>query len=267
MGYPYAMSKTVAPEAPKRAGRKPKAADGESSASLSRDAVIAHALKLVQQETADAITIARLAADLGVSTGLIHYFVGSRDAMLARVLNESLRSFVGSLHPPTGHWREDLASLLVQTHRSKLTWKGVTTYLAEHNRYRLFHEVGPGERDYGLAFFDRFGRIMQSGGFSGAQAAMAYHLSMLFLESVAVSHLRHRMPAEHNRYLLDHMAQFDAEDHAGAAFMMESFASLDTDTTFSDGLAVLLNAFEGWLPPPGAGKARKQAARPASNRI
>lgn len=248
-------------ESPRRAGRRPKAAAGEISTSLSRDAVIAHALKLVQQETADAVTIARLAADLGVSTGLIHYFVGSRDAMLATVLNESLRSFVGSLHPPTGHWRQDLASLLVQTHRSKLTWKGITTYLAEHNRYRLFHEVGPGERDYGLAFFDRFGRIMQSGGFSGTQAAMAYHLSMLFLESVAVSHLRHRMPAEHNRYLLDHMAQFDAKDHAGAAFMMDSFASLDTETTFSDGLAVLLNAFESWLKPPTDRAAPKRPAR------
>ena len=243
------MSKTVDAERPKRAGRKPKAADGATSNSLTRDAVLAHALKLVRHETIDAITIARLAADLEVSTGLIHYFVGSRDALLSQVLNETLRSFVQGLAPLTGAWRVDLDALIRQTHDSKLTWRGITTYLAEHNRYRLFHEVEPGERDYGLVYFDTFGRIMQTGGFTSDQAAMAYHLSMLFLESVAVSHLRHRMPAEHEQYLMSHMSQFDAEAYEGAAFMMPSFAKVSTEKTFSSGLSVLLDAFESWLAP------------------
>ena len=243
------MSMSQTEKKPKRAGRRPRAADGESPNNLTREAVIAHALHLAQEENADAITIARLASDLGVSTGLIHYFVGSRDAMLAQVLNESRRSFVLGLNPPKGEWREDLERLLIETHESKLAWKGITTYLAEHNRHRLFHDVESGERDYGLGYFDHFARIMKNGGFSADQAAMAYHLSMLFLESVAISHLRRRMPANHKDYLVDHMRQFDSEEYEGAAYMMGSFASVSTDATVSTGLKLLLDAFESWLKP------------------
>ena len=244
---------TSSPEKPKRVGRRPKAADGSTQNSLTREAVIAHALQLAQEENADAITIARLAADLGVSTGLIHYFVGSRDAMLAQVLNESRRSFVLGLALPRGKWREDLERLLIQTHESKLAWKGITTYLAEHNRHRLFHDVESGERDYGLGYFDYFARIMKKGGFTAAQAAMAYHLSMLFLESVAISHLRRRMPANHKNYLLDHMKQFDPGEYEGASFMMGKFASVSTEVTVSTGINLLLDAFATWLKPPKGG--------------
>ena len=241
---------------PKRAGRRPKASDGSTPNNLTREAVIAHALHLAQEENADAITIARLASDLGVSTGLIHYFVGSRDAMLAQVLNESRRSFVLGLTPPKGKWREDLERLLTQTHESKLAWKGITTYLAEHNRHRLFHDVESGERDYGLGYFDYFARIMKMGGFTADQAAMAYHLSMLFLESVAISHLRRRMPVNHRDYLLDHMSQFDTTEYEGAAYMMGSFASVSTEATVSTGLKLLLDTFESWLKPIKVGKSK-----------
>jgi AcrR family transcriptional regulator len=248
-------------EKPKRSGRKPKSADGGASNSLTRDGVIAHAMQLVQEETADAVTIARLASDLGVSTGLIHYFVGSRDAMLATVLNESRRTFVLGLSAAKGQWREDLETLLIKTHESKLAWKGITTYLAEHNRHRLFHDVASGERDYGLAYFDHFARIMKSGGFTADQAAHAYHLSMLFLESVAVSHLRHRAPANHKGYLLHHMSLFDAHEYEGAAYMMESFAGVSTESTFAIGLTVLLNAFESWLSSNAAQSASSKTRK------
>jgi AcrR family transcriptional regulator len=243
------MSKINPSTTPKRSGRKPKAIEGAPSNNLTKELVIAHALKLVQEETADLVTIARLAADLGVSTGLIHYFVGSRDAMLANVLNESKKRFVTELVIPKGTWRKKLESLLVQTHQSKLDWQGVTTYLAEHNKHRLFHDLESGERDYGLAYFDTFALIMKNGGFTPQQAAIAYHLSMLFLESVAISHIRHRMPADHRRYLTQHMKQFDQNEYEGAAYMMESFALIGTEKTFSVGLKVLLDSFEEWLQP------------------
>jgi AcrR family transcriptional regulator len=242
---------------PKRAGRRPKAVNSSAPNNLTREAVIAHALNLAQEENADAITIARLASDLGVSTGLIHYFVVNRDAMLAQVLNESRRSFVLGLSPPKGKWREDLEKLLIQTHESKLAWKGITTYLAEHNRHRLFHDVESGERDYGLSYFDYFARIMKKGGFTADQAAMAYHLSMLFLESVAISHLRRRMPVNHKEYLVDHMKQFDSEEYEGASYMMESFASVSTESTVSTGLKLLLDTFESWLKPHKAGVGKR----------
>jgi hypothetical protein len=74
-----------------------------------------------------------------------------------------------------------------------------------------------------------------------------YHLSMLFLESVAISHLRRRMPINHRDYLVDHMRQFDSENYDGASYMMGSFATVSTEATFTTGLKLLLDAFESWL--------------------
>lgn len=230
-----------------RAGRRPRGDGAEGPASLSREQVLAHAMALAQSESVADITIARLARELGVTTSLIHYFVGSRDELLSAVFNHTLKIRSESFPELTGRWREDLEAQLRQTHQYQLKWKGITTYVATHNRHRLFQRVGPGEVDYGLVFFDRIGRILKSAGLSRPHAALAYHLVMLFLTAVASAHVHRQEPAEHQAYLREHLELFPRKDYEGAYFLMPEFSRLSTATTFEEGMRLLLDGISAWI--------------------
>ena len=137
---------SAAPKRGARAGRRSREGSAEGLASVTREQVVAHAMSLAQSESVEDITIARLARELGVTTSLIHYFVGSRDELLSTVLNRALKLRSESYPPLTGRWREDLETLLRQTHHSQLQWKGITSYVATHNRHRLFQRHHVEER-------------------------------------------------------------------------------------------------------------------------
>ena len=83
-----------------------------------------------------------------------------REKLLSAVFNEALRRRVRKYPPLTGDWRADLEAILRQSYDLQLKSKGLTSYIATHNRNRLFQEVKPGEVDYGLVLFDRVGAIL-----------------------------------------------------------------------------------------------------------
>lgn len=63
-----------------------KAATDRSAAGLDRDDVIDAALALVEAGGADALTMRKLAADLGVAPTAIYWHVGNRDELIAAVV-------------------------------------------------------------------------------------------------------------------------------------------------------------------------------------
>lgn len=235
------------PDRVARAGRRSRTDSSEGPASVTREQVITHAMQLAQSESVEGITIARLARELGVTTSLIHYFVVNRDELLSAVFNRVLKLRAEAYLPLTGRWREDLETQLLQTHESQLQWKGITTYVATHNRYRLFQRVGPGEVDYGLVFFDRIGRILKSAGLTQQHAALAYHLIMLFMTSVASAHVNRQEPVAHQAYLREHLNQFSSTSFEGAHFLMPEFSSISTATTFEEGRRLLLDGISAWI--------------------
>ncbi len=249
----------------RRPGRRPRNATGASPGGLSRDAIVQHVVQLAQKEPFAEITIARLANELGVATSLIHYFLGSRDDILSLMLNYALKEVCDRAPPLTGQWRADAEALLREVQQMQSRWKGITAQIATSSRYRLFqHQLLDG-KDYGLVFFDRMGRILQSGGFSGAQAASAHHLLMLFLVSVASAQVFQQEPSAKREYLRGHVGQFPAGDYPGCAFMLDDFAAIDTPTTFEKGLRLLLDGIDAW-PRDGAKPARAARARPAKTK-
>lgn len=230
----------------RRPGRRPRTATSASPSGLSRDTIIQHVIQFAQKEPFAEITIARLANELGVATSLIHYFLGSREDILSLMLNHALKEVCDRAPPLTGQWLPDAEALLREVQQMQSRWKGITAQIATSNKYRLFqHQLLDG-KDYGLVFFDRMGQILQSGGFSGAQAASAHHLLMLFLVSVASAQVFQQEPSAKREFLLSHIGQFPAGTYPGCAFMLNDFAAIDTATTFEKGLRLLLDGIDSW---------------------
>jgi len=246
--YPRVMTAMTVTDKTKRAGRRAKNPGDGQAASVTHDAIIAHALQIAQHEPVDAITIMRLSRELGVTPALIHYFTGGRDQLLSAVINRAMAQ--SESHPAVSDsWLADLEAVMRKAFAFQMKWKGITTYQQSNNKYRLFQDPQPGEADLGLVFFNRVGTILQSSGMTAEHAAMAYHLLMLFILSVAVSHINKQEPAAHEEFLNARLGQLDSKAHPGAAFLLGAFASVSTADTFEVGLQALLATIVSWAPP------------------
>lgn len=237
----------TASEKPKRAGRRAKNPGDGQAPSVTREAIIAHALAIAQHEPVDAITIMRLSRELGVTPALIHYFTGGRDQLLSAVINEAMASEKARIHQ-SGDWRKDLEQLVRKTYAFQMKWKGITTYQQSNNKHRLFQDPKEGEVDHGLRFFNRIGEVLQRSGMPAERAAMAYHLLMLFTMSVATNHLNRQEPSAHKSFLRARHAQLDGTTAPGAHFLLSAFSDITTQATFDVGLQGLLDTIESWTP-------------------
>ncbi len=248
--------------APRRAGRRPKPADG--TVELSRDVVVARAARIAQQESLDELSMVRLARELGVAPGLIHYYVGNRDALISAIVNLAYRERIEAMPALTGDWRHDLREVARVSLGTMRRWRGVAAYVAAHNRSRLFQRDSGDEVDWGLAFFDHACRILKQGGFTAAQAGMAYHLLMLFLVGVGSAEANRQMPAAHRDFILGYLARPEAADRVGARFVADPFTRIDAEATVEAGLELLLDGFERWRAKPAPGRAPAPRARRAT---
>jgi AcrR family transcriptional regulator len=244
-----AVEETTTPTQ-RRAGRRPKS--DASDANLSRDAVIRCAVELAQKESITEVSMVRVAREMGVAPGLVHYYVGSKDDLLSAVLNAAFRERVTALPPITGEWRADLGGVCRSTLETLARWPGVANYIATQNRFRLFQRVQPGEIDYGLAYFDHLGRILERAGFTPTKAALAYDLTMMFVTSISVEFANRQAPGEHKDFIVGYVSQFDRKDIPGATFLVGPFAKIDSEKRLDAGLKLLMDGFETWLSNPTA---------------
>lgn len=88
-------------------GRRLRRPRKTSHPALTRDQIVRTAMRLADSEGAQAITMRRIAADLGAGTMTLYGYVPDRDALLAFMLDEAL-SEVDLPDRPSGGWRADL---------------------------------------------------------------------------------------------------------------------------------------------------------------
>jgi AcrR family transcriptional regulator len=225
-------------------GRPRKPNVHTDSEGLSREAIILKAAQLAKGESLDEISMVRVARELGVVPGLIHYYVGSRDDLLSGVINHYFRARMEQLPLPTGDWKEDMRRVARASIQSMMEYRGVAGYIATHNRFRLFQKVGPDETDYGLEFFNRVAEVMRCGGLSPKAAALGYHLLMQFIVASAANEIGGQTPGRHEKFIRTRLLGLDKSTHAGALYIAKEFSRLDFTDTFESGLEMLLAGIE-----------------------
>jgi AcrR family transcriptional regulator len=79
--------------------------------SLSRDQIVAAALRIARTDGLEALTIRRLAADLDASRMALYRHVADKDALITLVMNEVAEQSVVPLPPRDGAWESRLRRL------------------------------------------------------------------------------------------------------------------------------------------------------------
>jgi TetR/AcrR family tetracycline transcriptional repressor len=146
-------------EGPRRAPR----------AALDRERIVDAALRVVDGDGVEALSIRRLAAELGTSPMAVYWHVRDKAELLDLVGEAVLETI--ELPPPEGDWREQLRAM----HRAMLT-----AVLRHPNTADLMI----GRARYGragIAMFERLLSILLGAGLSPAAAFDAYQSLYLFL--------------------------------------------------------------------------------------
>ena len=148
------------------------------------------------------------------------------------------------MQPLTGNWKEDLEREATQSVQIGLEYGGVLRYTMSRNRLRLFQQLAEWETDYGVLYLDRMAGILQGGGFKPQRTAIAYHLVSQYAISSAQAQVSRQMPAFHESYIRDQIRARPANQLTGARYFAEAFSTLDSATSFPEGLRLLLGSFE-----------------------
>jgi AcrR family transcriptional regulator len=224
---------------------------------LAREQIIARAVQLAKVEPLADLSIVGLAREFGVTTALIHYYIGSRDELISGVVNLYFKARVERLGVLTGDWRIDIHHHATQSFALMLEYGGVLRYIMSHNRFRLFQQVEPGQIDYGLVYLDRVAQIFRDGGFSPEHSAMGYHLLAQYTMTAAYAQVSRQLPADHAKFIMKRIDQAPADEYAAAHYMAVPFTQLDSSSAFDAGLEMLLNGMEVWrTKAPVATRAR-----------
>lgn len=234
---------------PRRRGR-PRRNDGNTNMpELSREAVLEAAFSMTATERLDSLSMVRVAAVMGVSPSLVHYYLDSRDALTSGVINRFFRAVCEAAPKPHRDARKDIERVARANYAVMLAKPGVVDYLASHNRFRLVQQVQEGETDYGVLAFERLSAAIMRAGYSNQDAAMLGHLVRMFVLSSAQAEANFQTPGFHKRFLDDTLSRFNQTTYPGLHYSLREFAALEGSEVFKTGLDILLNGFERRIDP------------------
>jgi AcrR family transcriptional regulator len=209
---------------------------------LDRATVLQVALQLTKNVSLADLSVVYLARELGVTPGLIHYYLGGRDPLTSGVMNAFWREIIDTWPREDGDWSHNLETVAQALYRTLLRYPGIASYTLSHNRYRMVQDVREGETDYGILFFEKFVATMRQAGFDAMRTATYAHLIVELVVSNAHNTTARRWPGQHSEFLNEKLAQLDPQAFPCTHFVRESITQLNGAEAFAIALRLMLQA-------------------------
>ena len=152
-------------------------------ARLSRQRVLDGALRIADEHGLDALTMRRLAQELGVEAMTLYYHVANKDEILAAIADSVLEEF--DLPTPVGEWKQELRATALSAYRAlgRHPW-AATLMLAMRSPSRLR-----------LAYMDSILGTLAAAGFTEEQTDHGYHVIEGHIMGFTLWELGMRLPA------------------------------------------------------------------------
>jgi AcrR family transcriptional regulator len=213
---------------------------------ISRDAIVAAAIRLLDREGLAALSMRRLGEELGAGAASLYWHVGSKDGLLDLVFDEIIGE--GQVpDPDPARWREQLKDVARAQRRTSLRHR----YLVRISIGRI--PMGPNA----LRYSERVLAILRAGGLSPRLAVQGYLLLIATVngftldetgvEDGAEGSAPHRDPAslkETGNMVRDYIASLPGDVFPHMTSLADEFAFADDDERFEllidifiDGLA------------------------------
>jgi AcrR family transcriptional regulator len=198
---------------------------------LSRTRIVATAIDLIEREGADAVSMRRIAAELGVGVMSLYNHVPNKDALLNGVA-ESVLSRIEFTDDPDAHW----------TDRVRMQARAFRQIAHDYPRCTMLVVSRQLHSDAGLLPVERALATLRSAGFDGADAV---RMLRMFIAYIVGSLLREVGVTPSFAPPHQHMADPDQVDPAlfpEVSALAPLLASCDHDAEFDFGVELLIQA-------------------------
>jgi AcrR family transcriptional regulator len=212
-------------------------------ASLTREAIVAAAAEVLDEEGIDALTMRSVARRLDAGAMSLYRHIGGREELLDLVIARMVADVPE--RPLTGDWRVDLAAVARDVRAVLLRRPNLTVLLTSRS--------GPGAGS--LVVLDRSLGILRAGGFSTADAVRANHVLGNFVagaalwEAVGFGGATGEERAQQARAAADAVTQIPTDAYPNVAWAADALFAGTADDRFEFGLRALLDGFEAMVLP------------------
>jgi TetR/AcrR family transcriptional regulator, tetracycline repressor protein len=226
---------------------KPRRPKGR--APVTADKVLAMALDIVERDGVDALTIRRLAADLGVGTPSVYWHVGNRNELLDRLIEE-INEQLGNVQPRGRTPAERISSIM----RSLLAEVRARPHLIA-----LSATQGRGEAIFTKAQ-EVLAHELTAAGLHGEDAAFAFSTILFHFGGFAL--LEHAVSHDYRIHGVDHWARADAgsDDDIDEAMRARLRKDADLDEIYEFTLDTIVRALLGERPGRAPTPGRRSGA-------
>lgn len=225
------------------ASRSRSTRDRPAKAPLSEAVVIDAALRILQRDGLDAVTMRRVATELDTGPASLYVYVDGRDGLCRAMLNRVVGT-VALETPDPRRWREQLHALLGGLLGALDAHPGIAT--------AALADVPTGE--HALLMIDTLLGTLRAGGIDGRAAAWAAHALLMLVTATAIetATYREREGAQSEAELLPRigtaLADLPAERFPHLTALSPELARGDTDAR----IAFTVDAFVDGLLKDGA---------------
>ena len=225
-----------------------KPAPGSRKPRFSRELIAEIAIRIADREGFDALSMRRLAEELGTGAASLYWHVGSKDGLLDLVLDE----IIGEQEvpdPEPDRWAEQLKEVAHDLRRTILRHRDVVRLSIG----RI--PMGPNA----LRFSERMLAVLREGGVPDELAVLGHHLLFSVVNGFTMDEtgepaedLAGLTMAEGAKMARDYIAALPADRFPNMVAVADSYAISDADRRFSllidlyvDGLAARVRAAAG----------------------
>jgi AcrR family transcriptional regulator len=205
---------------------------------LTRERIVAVALRLVDSDGLAGLSTRRVAAEMGVSSPALYYHFDSMDDILVGVIREAMRSM--SEPDPTSHWTDQVVSLCYSYRETLIAHPNLAPAMVRHP-YRRFG----GSVIAGLA------RAMAVDGMPAHLIPAALSSFEFYVFGAVVS-----AQADYDEPLPDEMPELDDFPDVATALL----TAQNNEVSFGEGLRSLV---AGWQARTSADHQQRRAGRKA----
>jgi AcrR family transcriptional regulator len=222
---------------------------------LTRDEIIGAALRIVDSEGLDALSMRRLGTELGVGATSVYWHVRNKDQLLALVTDRIIGEIVAE-SPRVEGWREQLTEI-ARTFRTVFArHRNVAAIMAEQMT------VGANT----LTAVEEIVGILRTAGFEGPRLVLAYVTVFNWASAFVVFEARQGAPkgmtdAEMQAAFADALRRLPPDRFPNLLSTVEDTARLGGDDQFEYGLARLLDGIELELERSRTSTATKRRAK------
>jgi len=217
---------------PKRGPGRPQGGGGKR---VSRSSILRAALKLAITTPLQDLSIVTVAKSMGVTSALIHYYVGGRAWLTSGVMNLFYKDLIRKWPEPTGEWRRDLtaAARAIFEHFSR--YGGIAAYAVSNSRFRVFQLTAFGDRDYGVEVLDRFTGLVRASGLSAERTGIYSNQFMEFIINTGHGTAQHIFPSDHREFLDKKSSTLDVSRYPNIDFAKRAPLMIDGELAFREG--------------------------------